>query len=112
MQLDDGCGTIMLMTVGELRNIVKEETQHLRERAHTGHYTIGMKFDPHVYDADDVYHAAMDEYYGVASDLEISDPSDPVFVGYIMDKLAGLVPQDIMDAVRAKLVKKAQPRKR
>lgn len=77
----------------------------LQERVHTGRFTVDTKFNPHVYNVDDVYHAAMDEFYGVGSDLGTQDSSDPIFVGYVMDKFAGNVPRDIMDAVRTKLEK-------
>ena len=93
----------MQVTVGELRNIVK---QQLHERAHTGRFTLQSKFDSFTNDADDAYHAAMDEFFAMREELGVVEPSDPAFIGYVVDTLKGNAPDDVISAVKTKLEKK------
>lgn len=93
----------MKLKLSELREIVK---QTLNERAHTGTYTLLDKFNPHMHTVDDVYHALMNEFYAVASELEVKSATDPEFVSYAKDMMRGNVPQDVVDVVMKRLTNK------
>ena len=67
-------------------------------------WSVHDKYDPNVVSDDDLYRAAYREFVGVGPDLGVDDPSDGEFLTYLLDTLAGNVPEDATDRLVARLI--------
>lgn len=76
------------------------------KRANKFSIEVATVYDPALHTPDDVYSACLTFFYMAGKDLPLDseDVSDPTFVQYVSDHLAGLVPEDVWRVVKARLM--------